>query len=99
RVTSLLYPAIRHGCITGKSADGTGVKPNWLPAPFPGHGSTSNNITEETIMAYRAKRNSDRCPTHPGALLREDVIPATGKTKAEIAQLLGISRQHLHDVL
>jgi len=32
-------------------------------------------------------------------LLREDVIPATGKTKAEIAQLLGISRQHLYDVL
>src|SRR5260221_13017166 len=51
------------------------------------------------IMAHVAKRNSDRCPTHPGALLREDVIPATGKTKAEIAQLLGISRQHLYDVL
>jgi addiction module HigA family antidote len=50
-------------------------------------------------MAHVAKRNPDRCPTHPGALLREDVIPATGKTKAEIAQLLGISRQHLYDVL
>jgi hypothetical protein len=25
----------------------------------------------------------------PGALLREDVIPATGRIKAEIAQLLG----------
>jgi hypothetical protein len=45
------------------------------------------------------KRNPDRCPTHPGALLREDVIPATDKTKAEIAQLLGISRQLLYDVL
>jgi addiction module HigA family antidote len=63
-------------------------------------GLTSNNITEgETIMVYGAKRNLNRCPTHPGALLREDVIPATGKTKAEIAQLLGISRQHLYDVL
>jgi addiction module HigA family antidote len=50
-------------------------------------------------MAYVAKRNPDRCPIHPGALLREDVIPATGKTKAEIAQLLGISRQHLYDIL
>jgi antitoxin HigA-1 len=50
-------------------------------------------------MAYVAKRNPDRCPTHPGALLREDVIPATGRTKAEIAQLLGISRQHLYDIL
>ena len=50
-------------------------------------------------MVHTAKRNSARCPTHPGALLREDVIPATSKTKAEIAQLLGISRQHLYDIL
>ena len=50
-------------------------------------------------MARAVKRNPDRCPTHPGALLREDVIPATGRTKAEIAQLLGISRQHLYDIL
>jgi len=44
-------------------------------------------------------RNPDRCPSHPGATLREDVIPATGRTKAEIARLLGISRQHLYDIL
>ena len=40
-----------------------------------------------------------RCPTHPGEMLREDVIPATNKTKSEIARLLGISRQHLYDIL
>jgi antitoxin HigA-1 len=51
------------------------------------------------MMPRAAKRNTRRCPTHPGALLREDVIPATGRTKAEIAQLLGISRQHLYDIL
>jgi addiction module HigA family antidote len=44
-------------------------------------------------------RNPSRCPTHPGALLREDVIPATGRSKAEIARFLGISRQHLYDLL
>jgi len=44
-------------------------------------------------------RNPDRCPTHPGALLREDVIPAVGRPKAEIARMLGISRQHLYDIL
>jgi addiction module HigA family antidote len=32
-------------------------------------------------------------------MLRDDIIPATGKSKAEIARLLGISRQHLHDIL
>jgi len=52
------------------------------------------------IMAeYVAKRDPKRCPTHPGELLREVVIPATGKTRSEIAALLGISRQHLYDIL
>ena len=46
-----------------------------------------------------ARRNPDRCPTHPGALLRETIVPATGRSKAEIARLLGISRQHLYDIL
>lgn len=50
-------------------------------------------------MAYAAKRNPKRCPTHPGALLRDEIIPATGRTKVEIASLLGISRQHLYDIL
>jgi addiction module HigA family antidote len=47
---------------------------------------------------YAAVRNPNRCPAHPGELLRE-VIPATGKGKGEIAALLGISRQHLYDIL
>ena len=38
-------------------------------------------------------------PTHPGALLREDVLPAVGKAKTEIAELLGVSRQTLYDIL
>jgi addiction module HigA family antidote len=63
-------------------------------------GSILNNITEERqTMAHVAKRNPKRCPTHPGALLREDMIPATGKSKTEIADMLGISRQHLYGIL
>lgn len=38
-------------------------------------------------------------PVHPGEMLREDVLPALGKSKAEIARLLGVSRQTLYDVL
>ena len=38
-------------------------------------------------------------PIHPGELLREDVLPALGRPKAEIARLLGISRQTLYDIL
>ena len=46
-----------------------------------------------------ARRDPRRCPTHPGALLREDVIPGTGRSKSEIAAMLGIPRQHLRDIL
>lgn len=38
-------------------------------------------------------------PVHPGEHLREDILPALGKPKAEIARLLGVSRQTLYDVL
>lgn len=38
-------------------------------------------------------------PMHPGELLREDVLPALGRPKTEIARLLGISRQTLYDIL
>ncbi len=36
---------------------------------------------------------------HPGELLREDVVPALGRTRTEIAHLLGVSRQTLHSIL
>ena len=45
-----------------------------------------------------ATRNPNRCPSHPGALL-SDVVESTGKTKIEIATMLGISRQQLYDLL
>jgi antitoxin HigA-1 len=38
-------------------------------------------------------------PMHPGEMLREDVMPALGKSKSEVARLLGISRQTLYDIL
>jgi addiction module HigA family antidote len=44
-------------------------------------------------------RDRNRCPTHPGAVLREDVLPALGRPKTQIAAMLGISRQHLYDIL
>lgn len=51
------------------------------------------------MAEYPAIRNLDCPPMHPGELIREEIIPATGKTKTEIAALLGISRQHLYDIL
>jgi antitoxin HigA-1 len=50
------------------------------------------------MTEYPAVRDPNHCPMHPGELL-QDIIPATGKTKAEIASMLGISRQHLSDIM
>ena len=38
-------------------------------------------------------------PMHPGELLREEVLPALKRDKSEIADLLGVSRQTLYDIL
>jgi addiction module HigA family antidote len=54
---------------------------------------------ESKMTEYAAKRNPSRCPTHPGELLREDILPAIRLGKSQLAQALGISRQHLYDIL
>jgi addiction module HigA family antidote len=38
-------------------------------------------------------------PTHPGELLREDVLPALGLSVTEAANELRVSRQTLHRIL
>ena len=47
------------------------------------------------MTAERRKRP----PTHPGAILREDVLPALGLSKTETARRLGVSRQTLYDII
>ena len=41
----------------------------------------------------------ERRPTHPGAILREDVLPALGLSVSEAARQLGVTRQTLHRIL
>jgi len=43
--------------------------------------------------------NTKRRPTHPGAILREDTLPAIGLTQAEFAEALGISPQMVSRIL
>jgi addiction module HigA family antidote len=43
--------------------------------------------------------NRDRLPTHPGEVLREDVLPALGLSVSEAARQLRVSRQTLHRIL
>jgi len=41
----------------------------------------------------------DREPSHPGALLREVVLPALRVSVAQAAREMGVSRQQLHKIL
>ena len=51
------------------------------------------------MTEYTAKRHANRAPTHPGAILREDVLPELRLSVAEAARRLHVSRQTLHDLL
>ncbi|BBO19703.1 MAG: HigA family addiction module antidote protein [Burkholderiales bacterium] len=44
-------------------------------------------------------RNPNRRPTHPGAILREDVLPALAMTQTEFAERLGVSRLSVSELL
>ncbi len=48
---------------------------------------------------YSVKRPIKRPPTHPGEILREDVLSALGLSVSEVARRIGVSRQQLHRVL
>jgi addiction module HigA family antidote len=50
-------------------------------------------------MSKHVAPHPDWCPTSPGELLRETVVPALAMTKLEFAATLGISRQMLHGIL
>jgi addiction module HigA family antidote len=47
-------------------------------------------------MSLRAK---SRKPTHPGEILREDVLPSLNITQTELADRLGVSRRTVSQIL
>ncbi|CAN1531802.1 VapI Plasmid maintenance system antidote protein [Methylophilaceae bacterium] len=47
----------------------------------------------------RTLRDPNRKPTHPGAVIREDILPALGITQAQLANHLGVSRLSVSDIL
>ena len=47
----------------------------------------------------KSLRNPNRRPTHPGAVLREDVLPALEMPQGRLAELLGVSRLTVSQLL
>ncbi len=47
----------------------------------------------------KSLRDPKRRPTHPGAILREDVLPHLGMTQKEFADRLGVSRVSVSEVI
>lgn len=48
---------------------------------------------------YIVQKRPSRLPTHPGAILREDVLPNLGLSISTAAKELGVTRQTLHRIL
>ena len=51
------------------------------------------------MAEYLVKNIPKRRHTHPGAILREDVLPSMTISVSEFARRIGVSRQMLHRIL
>ncbi len=47
----------------------------------------------------KSLRDPKRKPSHPGELLREDVLPALKMSQSELAKRIGVSRLSVSDLL
>ena len=47
----------------------------------------------------KSLRNPKRKPTHPGAVLRDDVLPALEMSQTELAKRVGVSRLSVSELL
>lgn len=45
------------------------------------------------------RQTRGRRPTHPGAILREDILPEAGLTQGELAERLGVSRRTINEII
>jgi antitoxin HigA-1 len=51
------------------------------------------------LPLMRSMRDPKRKPTHPGELLRLDILPALGMTQTELARRLGVSRLSVSELI
>ena len=56
-------------------------------------------MATQTTKTLPVRQPLKREPTHPGEILREDVLPALRMNVSQAARELGVSRQLLHRIL
>ena len=49
-------------------------------------------------MSNTALNKRRRRPTHPGELLREEILPAANITQGELAKRMGVSRRTVNEI-
>jgi addiction module HigA family antidote len=49
-------------------------------------------------MSNARTNKRQRRPTHPGELLREEILPAAKITQAELAKRMGVSRRTVNEI-
>ena len=47
----------------------------------------------------QSSRDPNRKPTHPGTIIRADILPEIGITQTQLANHLGVSRLSVSDIL
>ena len=62
------------------------------------YGWTTKIIIEDKTMGEMKRKKVQRQPIHPGAVLREDVLPDLGITVSSLAKGVHVSRQSIHRI-
>jgi addiction module HigA family antidote len=94
-----LGPVMQAGIIAGRCGYGRalwrGRKAMLIALTWSNIVKGEGSITREHVIHTRPRRK----PTHPGELLREDVLPALRISVSEAARNLRVSRRTLHPIL
>ena len=56
-------------------------------------------LSKGWVLSLMVKRHVSIIPSHPGEILREEILPSISMSKSAVATALGISRQTLYDIL
>ena len=98
------YPAgFQSSSDEGEALEGTGLSPFRSPGDLLSDLKAATlydvDLEDYRLMATDTLNNRDNRPTHPGELLREEVLPASGINQTELARMIGVSRRTINEIV